>query len=499
MILSKLLLVTVSPDSALPRLLTLIWPVLPSVPLLITALPVKSISPLSVTVLPVTVAWFSVSLPVLSTVMLPPPFATVVSWSRVRAPSPRTSIPPVLVTVSPDSALPRLLTLIWPVLPSVPLLITALPVKSISPLSVTVPPVTVAWFSVSLPVLSTVMLPPPFATVVSWSRVRAPSPRTSIPPVLVTVSPDSALPRLLTLIWPVLPSVPLLITALPVKSISPLSVTVPPVTVAWFSVSLPVLSTVMLPPPFATVVSWSRVRAPSPRTSIPPVLVTVSPDSALPRLLTLIWPVLPSVPLLITALPVKSISPLSVTVPPVTVAWFSVSLPVLSTVMLPPPLATVVSWSRVRAPSPRTSIPPVLVTVSPDSALPRLLTLIWPVLPSVPLLITALPVKSISPLSVTVPPVTVAWFSVSLPVLSTVMLPPPLATVVSWSRVRAPSPRTSIPPVLVTVSPDSALPRLLTLIWPVLPSVPLLITALPVKSISPLSVTVPPVTMAWFS
>ena len=108
-------------------------------------------------------------------------------------------------------------------------------------------------------------------------------------------------------------------------------------------------------------------------------------------------------------------------------------------------------------------MPPVLVTVSPSSALPMPLTLIWPELPSVPFFSTPVPVRSISPLSVTVPAAMLAWFSVSVPVLSTVMVPPVLSIVVG-SMSSAPPARTSILPVLVTVSPSSALPVPLTLI-----------------------------------
>src|SRR5258707_8406962 len=64
------------------------------------------------------------------------------------------------------------------------------------------------------------------------------------------------------------------------------------------------------------------------------------------------------------------------------------------------------------------------------------LTLIWPALPSEPLLMTPVPVRSSVPPAwlVTVPPVTVASFSVSAPVPSTVIVPPLLATDVPRSE-----------------------------------------------------------------
>ena len=76
------------------------------------------------------------------------------------------------------------------------------------------------------------------------------------------------------------------------------------------------------------------------------------------------------------------------------------------------------------------TLPPVTVVPSSVSVWP-LSTVSW-VLPSVALRCCRAG-EMIVPLLVTVPPVMVAPFSVSVAVPSTVMVPPPLATVVPWS------------------------------------------------------------------
>src|ERR1700676_5247547 len=523
------LLVTVSASSSLPAPLTSMVPSLLRMPLESSAVPIRlsvpTVPPTSssrtVTVPLLTVLRSSVSVPVLSTVTVPPVLSKETPWTTLSAPPASTSMVWLLVTVSASSSLPAPLTSMVPSLLRMPLESSAVPIRlsvpTVPPTSssrtVTVPLLTVLRSSVSVPVLSTVTVRPGLSKETTWTTLSAPPACTSMVWLLVTVSASSSLPAPLTSMVPSLLRMPLERSAVPIRLSAPTgrptssrrTVTVPLLTVLRSSVSVPVLSTVTVPPLLYERPTWTTLSAPPACTSMVWLLVTVSASSSLPAPLTSMVPSLLRMPLESSAvairLSVPTVPPTSssrtVTVPLLTVLRSSVSVPVLSTVTVPPVLSKETPWTTLSAPPASTSMVWLLVTVSASSSLPAPLTSMVPSLLRMPLESSAVPIRlsvpTVPPTSssrtVTVPLLTVLRSSVSVPVLSTVTVPPVLSKETPWTTLSAPPACTSMVWLLVTVSASSSLPAPLTSRVPSLLRMPLESSAVPIRLSVP---TVPP-------